>query len=1679
MSQKNIDASSYIERIRSSVARANLPEEELLKEVAKGETETIARMPETVIDRIKNAVSRAKAYENTANILSGMPVGGQRTDEQYIADINTRWGAKQYHEREQAQEIQKENEKDNWQAVIDSAEAGIHGFTDSIYQTLALTGIDFLEEAARGSALGRERANQEMQKSNENADDIVRILNENITMPVAQTLPSTIIAIMSGGASAAGTLGGAAAGSGAITTTLANATKNVLTNPSFYTSVATTLGPTYNEAKAMGATDAEATWTSLISSVLGAGVEIGFGVGSGGLEGFVRNGNTKGVLNWVKSTLVEGGEEVMQGIIDRAAKATMIKNPTQRISLYSSDPNTQAVINPHTMWEEFKGGVTVSAILGGGTKLFGTAVNYVKNHQANASYDYLGNVYDTAKDAGFTNAEITDKVAQWAEYTKTPVLFTDSDMTDPISGARVDALEFDGVVFLSAKATDPMLALAIHETVHTAQNTAQYRALLNEVASHYGSFENAVAQAQKNFAEKYGMNYTAEQAAKEIVAMYVAENLSKSPQLQQFIRNNMGNRFQRYFANRRFNRQYSAADAQTQGQMRMTRDLAEALRNRKNLTPEQINAIQQRFAEGDWTGARYSTAKSFAQQVEDVIDGTHNPRYDLYVSQTPSYLTGIGFPEGPLLMRNGKIGEILYKHPEMSVELIQRIPQVIKDPVLVLKSATHPTESVTIITDVQTNKGPLFIPVWVDQDGVYVDVDLGEVSTQTNFVASAYGRNVKSLIAQAAANDGVLYQSPDNKRVSQLLARNGLQLPTPLKLSNSVVNIPQNGTDVNTNFIPDGENNPSGANYSVSGATLEDVLAGNRDIQAEFDEKLDTYGEMNVDRPVATPSRVDDSGQKVSQAASTFLNNAETQQEVKMVKAGIVDAQYNYDPIKIETAKGKARARIEGENGIGYDAAAKEVASRAADTDADAILNISPADYVYYGELYDMAVANGHYETAQNCLLVMFEAASVSGKILAIQRNRMRNILNGISRSRAIQRDIARINNGFSTKYIEKNGRIEIPAEMYETLEKAVTPEEIQAAENAIYESAAEQWKATGWEKWRNYRYLAMLGNLKTWNKNAISNWANFGLSHVDNATSVLWQKMWGKFDFEKASTILWHKTDIGKQIEGKVKARAQEAAEAEASHKYQDKPQSEIESRRNKFGDSTVGRLLEKASDFTDNTMQTSLIQTVTKGKRGKKIAGGDKAMFARAWEFYAGNYMVSNNLTEITAEVENYATKAAQELVFHSENGISNAIQKVKQSGKAASAIIDLAMPFVRTPANVLQQGFQRSPAGLIINGTKLVTEMVQSHKNGGKVSAQTLNKFSRGVTGSMLFALGMLLSGIGFASGKEDESAKGRSASELGGGQPLSFNVFGTRIAFDWLEPASYPFLVGVLFQEGIAESDKSGAVFEALCAGYNEIFDMSMLAGLTEIFDTGSYGQDSNMVGDALAKLFTNAATQSIPTAVGQLARTIDPTRRKTTSGDSVFTDALGDNFLSDTLSTIAARIPGASYLLEPERDVWGNEVGRSGDNVLLNAINQFISPAAINGGTGYEDDLVTQIVMDLYEKTGDAKVIPTEVDKNKAREELGSAYNSENYQELRQDVGEAQYDAIYELITSNTPIELYDNYVDANGKKRRRKYTKTFSEMTDEEKVKVISKTSTEAKSQAIEDYVEAFANILP
>lgn len=647
---------------------------------------------------------------------------------------------------------------------------------------------------------------------------------------------------------------------------------------------------------------------------------------------------------------------------------------------------------------------------------------------------------------------------------------------------------------------------------------------------------------------------------------------------------------------------------------------------------------------------------------------------------------------------------------------------------------------------------------------------------------------------------------------------------------------------------------------------------------------------------------------------------------------------------------------------------------------------------------------------------------------------------------------------------------IEIPQAMWDELKAAKTPEEIEAVKARIFKEAADQLPPTLYERFMSWRYLAMLGNPKTWIKNEVGNLANYGLHKLDDTIAYALQKFFLK-EGNRIVALNWRHTDAGKAIMDKVNEAADAATEREGAHKYTD-AQSQVQEYRRRFNSD----LLEKASDGLDTALNEGAVTALTGGKI--KFGAGDKPMFRANYVEALGNYMVANGLTEVTAEADAHATKIAQDYVFHTQNAAAQVLTQFRNSGKVQKVIIDSLMPFIRTPANVLAQGLQRSPIGLAAASVKLVKALAAQKRGTGSVTPEIINSMARSTTGTLLFILGVILSAIGVASGDEEgDDAKGRAAGELSGAQDLSFDLLGTKISFDWLEPASYPFLLGVLMQDGYSREDPVGSLLDAASAGFGQVFEMSMLSGLLDAV-TSNYDDGSQMIAQAVAAVFENAATQSIPTIVGQLARTVDPVKRKTTSGESWITDVLGKNLVSDAASTVAARIPGLSQTLEPERDVWGNEVGRVGDSqaILLNAFQQLLSPASIKvkGSNGEQADDLSAILAGLYEKTEQGKVIPTELKakdfKKKLDDEgLADKYTSELYQETREDVGKAQLEALWEMIDQNKAVKLTKTEKTENGEKKSRSYTKRFADMDDDEKAKAVQKTAQDAKEDVLEE----------
>lgn len=200
-----------------------------------------------------------------------------------------------------------------------------------------------------------------------------------IVNAAGQMIPNVLAAASTGGAS---TLGNSA-----------GIFETILRNPSFWSSAATILGPTIDEAEENAKKEKEskgeqytlkdealARTAGTIAGLINSGVEIG------GVEDLVSQKGkktlTKSVLDWAKSAVEEGQEEVVQSIVQNGL-ANYAAGRMSKEDFFSTTDDS-AVINPLRSATEFGIGAIAGGVLGAPKTAMNAVTDTVlKNHAKN------------------------------------------------------------------------------------------------------------------------------------------------------------------------------------------------------------------------------------------------------------------------------------------------------------------------------------------------------------------------------------------------------------------------------------------------------------------------------------------------------------------------------------------------------------------------------------------------------------------------------------------------------------------------------------------------------------------------------------------------------------------------------------------------------------------------------------------------------------------------------------------------------------------------------------------------------------------------------------------------------------------------------------------------------------------------------------------------------------------------------------------------------------------------------------------------------------------------------------------------------------------------------------------------------------------------------------------------
>ena len=196
--------------------------------------------------------------------------------------------------------------------------------------------------------------------------------------------------------------------------------------------------------------------------------------------------------------------------------------------------------------------------------------------------------------------------------------------------------------------------------------------------------------------------------------------------------------------------------------------------------------------------------EAFADEIEQWAKDGKPEGVRFTLGSTGPVLQGLGAIESDIYMEGDKISTILQDHPEMTLAEIKKIPQILEDPALVLKSKNRGGTSNTrlVLLDTAKAKNGRNIVAVLDlrpvEKGFAID-DIQKVSSAYTKTATE-NRTAKENSRDFLKTSDVLFL--DKKRATSLLKTMGFYMPIELHRNGYVGSISYFKQNVNIKGVP-------------------------------------------------------------------------------------------------------------------------------------------------------------------------------------------------------------------------------------------------------------------------------------------------------------------------------------------------------------------------------------------------------------------------------------------------------------------------------------------------------------------------------------------------------------------------------------------------------------------------------------------------------------------------------------------------------------------------------------------------------------------------------------------------------------------------------------------------------------------------------------------------------------
>ncbi len=322
------------------------------------------------------------------------------------------------------------------------------------------------------------------------------------------------------------------------------------------------------------------------------------------------------------------------------------------------------------------------------------------------------------------------------------------------------------------------------------------------------------------------------------------------------------------------------------------------------------------------------------------------------------------------------------------------------------------------------------------------------------------------------------------------------------------------------------------------------------------------------------------------------------------------------------------------------------------------------------------------------------------------------------------------------------------------------------------------------------------------------------------------------------------------------------------------------------------------------------------------RTLSAEDRIFKVYAFERSLAERMKLAGKTEATDTMRTEAASDALYATFNNPNlaaelwasGKARLRSEGNLGAKALSAAMDLTVPFVRTPANIIARVIDYTPLG---GAARAGAEVTRAFKNKGwtpEMQRHFSLAIGRGATGSALLWLGWWMGQQDLMTGVTEEEKGLRDANEAAGRMYGSARFGDKWQRIDSLSPIGNILVLGAtLEREGVSRGNLPAVGFAAA----KTVMEQPMLQGVSQVSEAISDPARS------ASRYAASTAGSFVPTAVADVAALTDNVRRDTRSQE----------FGESVKNALASRIPGLRTTLPPRVDVLGEEEPQEWSAVL--------------------------------------------------------------------------------------------------------------------------------------------------